>query len=98
MCSLQEGFGKNIAVDFLDPPKNLYPLLLNLQKSRNFEVQVVAHPDAFFVDPEKEILGWADPIITVVRDNCVAVLAQYGDFKEGGKATETISGIDFMPF
>ncbi|KKT94510.1 MAG: hypothetical protein UW95_C0014G0003 [Parcubacteria group bacterium GW2011_GWC1_45_14] len=98
MRSLPARTGTNIAIDFVDPPENIQSLLLKLQKAHCFdELQVVAHPDAFSVDPSKQVMAWADPIITIVRGDCVAVLAQYGDFPQEIRLEEIISSLDFLP-
>lgn len=101
--SLTKGTGTSIAIDFIDPPNHLHSLIEQLLlvrefgKNRNFELQVVAHPDAFSINSDQEVLAWADPIITVVQGNCVAVLAQYGNFPSEIKLAQIVANLDFLP-
>lgn len=92
--------GRAIAIDFVEPPKNLHPLLLKINSKRRREeyIEVVAHPDAFTVNPDEEILAWADPIITIVREKHVAILAQFGEFPNEKKALQAIENVELLPF
>lgn len=84
---------KSIAVSFVKPPEELVPLLRKIRRGNEFFVEVVADPDAISADSNKEVPDWmayGDPVITLVRGEHVAVIAQFGKFPLEEEATGNV--------
>jgi len=67
-------------VHFQKPPQEITPLLKQIARSNEFVMEVGVAPEAISFDINEEVSTYLNPIITLIRGNMVAVIAQFGEF------------------